>query len=123
MKEKIKKKLIVNKKTIVSKAIILSMFVPQVTHAAYEKSFYVATPLLFTGSGLLFAALIAAILTILGGYVTIQVIIDWFKYIDAEPEERKIHMKGAKTKIMGGILALCTSGLVTWALAFYKPTA
>lgn len=77
------------------------------------------TPKFFTGTGLLLAALLTAVLGLIGAYVTLQVVGEWFRYVDAEPEERKLHMKGIKSKAIGGIGAVCTSGVIGWMLAFY----
>lgn len=96
---------------------------PITTFAANgTNSFYLVagTPQIFTGSAKLFAALLTAVLGLVGGYTTIQVVLEWFKYIDAPKEERKLHMQGIKGKAMGGIGAVCTAGVISWALAFYS---
>lgn len=107
-------------KKILTMLVPTLIMMPQVTFAAStNRSTVIATPVFFTGTVALLAALLTLVLGLVGGYVTIQVVIEFFKYIDAEPEERKLHMKGIKGKAMGGIGAVCASGVIAWALAFY----
>lgn len=101
--------------------VLMFMLLPSNALASGINNFtYIATtPIFFTGTVKLLAALLTLILGLVGSYVTIQVVIEFFKYIGGDAEEMKLHMKGVKLKAIGGISAVCTSGVIGWMLAFY----